>query len=115
MFKDYVSRHPLAVLHYNIGEDDLRDVTEEISRLHAVFYGVGRELGLRASDLDAIKLDSSLSYERKLNEVVLMWLREQYDSKRFGSPTWRRLVEAVNKIRPALAKEIVRHLQGIQL
>ena len=63
--------------------------------------------------MDAIKKDSSLSYEDKLNQVVLLWLREKYNVDKFGIPTWRRLVEAVSRIRPALAKDVVQHLQGM--
>lgn len=97
----------------HVDEDDLRDICNEISGLHAEYYKVGVELGIKAVDLEGIKLDSSLNSEEKLRKVVLLWLREKYTVQKFGKPTWRRLVETVNKVNPALAKKIIRNLQGM--
>lgn len=85
----------------------------EISGLHAEFYNLGIELGIKAGDLNGIKLDSSLNAQGKLNNVILQWLNEKYTVEKFGKPTWRRLVEAVSKVNPAKAKEIVCNLKGM--
>ena len=32
----------------------------------------------------------------QLNNVLLVWLRQKYNVERFGTPTWRKLVEAID-------------------
>ena len=97
---------------YYVDEDDLRDIMNEIPGLHAQFQNLGRELGIKAGDLDGIHHDGSQNSQGKLNKVILLWLNQKYTVDRFGKPTWRRLVEAVNKVNPAQAKKIVCNLKG---
>ena len=44
---------------------------------------------------EAYRRDSDAN--RALNDVLLLWLRQKYNVGKFGRPTWRLLVEAVNK------------------
>lgn len=52
-----------------------------------------------------------------LTEVVLAWLRQKYNTARFGVPTWRKLVEAIDSEaggnNHTLAKKIAAHHPGI--
>lgn len=93
-----------------IGEEDLRDVCRELVAIRALYYQLGVELGLPAGELDAIRTEHPQTTDQAFNEVILMWLRQRYDFTRFGHPTWKRLVEAVNSPiganNPALAIEI---------
>lgn len=57
----------------------------------------------------------NLTAAQKLERVILAWLREEFNVTKFGTPTWKRLIEAVNALRPALAKDMApRHRKGIQ-
>ena len=74
-------------------------------------------LGLPATELEAIQQVYEKDISRCLTEVLLLWLRQQYDVKSLGPPTWRRLVEAVDSTTGGnnhkLAKEIAsRHPRG---
>lgn len=92
-----------------LGEDDLADVMGEVRSLKAKYYPLGRALRLKASDLDAVREQYPRNVEQALNDVLILWLRQQYTTKRFGVPTWRMLVEAVDKEgNHALAKDIAR-------
>ena len=103
------------------GEDDLADIMEEIVSIKSVYFSLGRSLRLRAEDLKAIceAYPSESDAERALNDVLLLWLQQKYNVQRFGPPTWRMLVEAVDKHAGGndhnLAKKIaLNHLEGTQ-
>lgn len=72
---------------------------EEVISVKAVYYSLGRSLRLQIADLKAIreKYTSESDAEEALEEVLLLWLNKEYDVKRFSPPTWRMLVEAVDK------------------
>lgn len=65
----------------------------------SLYYPLGRALRLSPEELESIRakhLDES-DAEIALNDVVLLWLHhKKYNVERFGPPTWRKLVEAVN-------------------
>ena len=68
----------------------------EIIAIKARFYAIGRTLGLPPGELNAIRQSNTLDPEQGLNDIVLVWLHQKYNVERFGPPTWRRLVEAVD-------------------
>ena len=78
------------------GEADLRDVCRELVSIKAKYYQLGVELGLLPGELDAIKKEDPQDVDQVFTKVILRWLRQHYDVARFGGPTWRRLVEAVD-------------------
>ena len=63
------------------------------------YYSLGRSLRLLTDDLKAIReaYPSESDAEQALEDVLLLWLRQKYNVKKFGPPTWRMLVEAVDK------------------
>ena len=93
---------------------------EECESIKLNFFPLGRCLRLANDDLKAICQtypDESAS-DKALNDVLLLWLNRKYKIDRFGPPTWRMLVEAVDKKTGGnnhkLAKEIAhKHLAGI--
>ena len=79
---------------------------------------------MRADDLRAISeaypTGSEPNAERALNDVMLLWLQQKYNVERFGPPTWRMLVEAVDKHAGGndhdLAKKIaLNHPKGMKI
>ena len=62
------------------------------------YYYLGRSLGLKILDLKSIrdKYPSPSDSEQALEDVVLLWLNQKYNVERFGPPTWRMLVRAVD-------------------
>ena len=80
----------------SVGVDDLVDVMNEVLSRKASYYALGRALRIPAGELDVVRQQhQSTDIGMALNEVLLLWLRQQYNIERFGPPTWRMLVEAV--------------------
>ena len=95
---------------------DLTDVMEEIELLQSVYYPFGQSLRLNIADLKAI-CDAYPNADQALEEVILLWLDKKYNVEKFGKPTWRMLVEAVDRKRGGnnheLAKKIAtKHPSG---
>ena len=83
--------------------------------ISARYYNLGIELGLHPGKLEAVQQTYSLNVTEALTQVLLLWLRRQYDVETHGPPTWQRLREAVESPaggdNPALAEEIAeKHL-----
>ena len=101
---------------YFTGEDDFRDVCRELVTIRASYYQLGVELGLPPGELEVIRKEYP-QVDPAFNEVILRWLRQRYNIARFGRPTWKRLVEAVNSPiganNPALALEIAANHSGM--
>ena len=83
-----------------IDEDDLSDVMEEVLPIRSLYYDLGRSLKLRVTDLDTIQKkypsQSDADCKKALQDVLLLWLNKNYKVERFGEPSWRMLVKAVN-------------------
>ena len=78
---------------------DLCDVIEEVHSIQSRFYALGRSLRLEICDLTAIrdKYHNASDSELALQDVLLLWLNQKYDAEKYGRPTWRMLVTAVDK------------------
>ena len=93
---------------------------DEVLPIKSMYFALGRALRLKNANLQAIrtKYPSESDFELALNDVLLLWLEQQYTVDRFGPPTWRMLVEAVDKESGGnnheLAKKIaLKHPAGI--
>ena len=79
--------------------------------INARYYNLGIELGLRPGTIAENQLDLT----KALTEVLLTWLKRQYDVEKHGRPTWQKLKEAVDSPsggdNPALTEKIAeKHL-----
>lgn len=80
-------------------EDDLVDVLEEILAIKSKYFSLGQSLRLKTSDLKDIyqNYSSDTGADLALTDVLVLWLQQKYNVRRFGPPTWRMLVEAVHR------------------
>ena len=69
---------------------------DEISSLEACYYNFGIGLRLKLSDLNSIEKSFNHNPQRALQNVVATWLQGGYNMQKFGPPTWRMLVKAVD-------------------
>ena len=81
------------------GEEDLPDILEELIPVIPRYYSLGRSLRLDPCRLNEIRKTclQEKDAEQALNDVLFLWLSKQYDTDKFGYPTWRALIEAVTK------------------
>ena len=68
----------------------------EAVSIQSRYYLFGIELGLPLREMEAIQKAFQLDIAQAFTTVLIRWLRHSYDVKRYGPPTWRRLVEAVD-------------------
>ncbi len=78
-----------------IAEDDFREVYAELWTIKANYYQLGIMLGLPPGELQTIRQANCQNIAQAFTEVLLAWLRQQYNVERYGLPTWQRLMEAV--------------------
>ena len=103
----------IAILSQYSGEDDYDDVVQEVSGLAAEFYSFGGALGLSPSKLDTIRYDGQLNATGKLEAVVKKFLAQDYNTKKRGLPTWKKIVQAAERSNRALARIIADNHPGI--
>ena len=77
-------------------EDDFREVYKEVVSISAEYYKLGIGLGLKPGELQAICKSRGQDVDQAFTDVLLAWLRQRYNVAKYGSPTWRMLVKAVD-------------------
>ncbi len=65
-----------------------------LTDVHPRYYEIGTQLHLKARALAAIK-NRSTTDTIAMYEVVEEWLMENYNTEKFGPPTWKMLVKVV--------------------
>ena len=80
-----------------VDENDFADVFGDVSKKKASYFALGRGLRIPSDELDTVHTLHCSNLDMALSQVLLLWLRQRYDVKRFGRPTWRMLVEAVGR------------------
>ena len=93
-------------------EDDLREVRREVVSIQSNYYQFGIELGLPPREMDAVQKAFRQDIPQAFTEVLKIFLKHRYNVEKYGPPTWRKLVEAVDSPaggnNHALAKKIAK-------
>ena len=76
-------------------EEETHDVYSEVVDLAGSWSSICQALRLLPSDQSAIEAAHPGNPHKCLQAVVVKWLQKSYNYQKFGSPTWRMLVEAV--------------------
>ena len=76
----------------------------------AKWMPLGTALRLRPADLNTIQARHHGDPTECLRDILVAWLQQRYDTKKFGQPSWRLLCQAVYKPvggnNPVLARRI---------
>ena len=95
---------------------NLTDVKRELFKVGHNWRSVGEALRLHPDSLSRIQADHPGDVRACLTEVLTEWLKERYDTTRFGPPSWKLLVEAVadpaGGDNCALAQKIAQRFNG---
>ena len=90
---------------------DLFGVKDELRPVVARWKYIGLALGLDYNKLHEIE-ENSKNCEECLDKSLALWLNKVYDTKRWGQPSWTKLVEAVQHTsggnNPSLAEMIAK-------
>ena len=101
-----------------LAEEDLGDVLDEVMDLTGRWTNMCTALRLRTRAEDTIARQYFHQVDDCLKAALRMWLRQEYDTGKYGLPTWKKLVEAVAKRAGGndvvLAKEIAKkHIKNL--
>ena len=85
----------------------------EVVSIQSHYYQFGIELGLPPREMDAVQKAFRQDIPQAFTEVLKIFLKHRYNVEKYGPPTWRKLVEAVDSPaggnNHALAKKIAEH------
>ena len=84
-----------------------------MERLRANWDKLAIKLHLKNDDIKVIRNDNPGDSDACLIDTMALWLKENYNTQKFGVPSWRTLVKAVEKMDKALANEIANKHKGI--
>lgn len=68
----------------------------EVISIQSSYYQFGIELGLPLREMDAVQKAFRQDIPQAFTEVLRIFLKHRYNIDKYGPPTWRRLVEAVD-------------------
>ena len=77
------------------GDEDFYDVKRELTPVAARWKFIGAALGIPMRVLDNVESSHPGKVEKCLAEMVTTWLKKEHNMKRFGAPTWKKLIEVV--------------------
>ena len=101
------------------GEGDLEDVMEEVTGVTAKWNALGLVLRLQNEELDTISINNNNNATKCLKDMLVAWLQQRYDIKKFDPPSWKMLCLAISKPaggnNPALAREIAERHHGMEI
>ena len=77
----------------------MSNVLEAVIPIKSVYFSLGQCLQLQITDLESIRkaYPGESDTEQALSDTLKLWLQQKYNVERFGRPTWRMLVEAVDQ------------------
>ena len=94
------------------GEDDFMAVVEAVYDVAAKWEPLGHALRIRPAELTTLSAKHHSDPNECLRGMLSLWLRQSYDTKLYGEPSWRLLCRAIDKRagtnNPELAKKIAR-------
>ena len=96
-------------------DDDFADIVEAVESLAADWDKLAIKLHVKNDNIKVIRKDNPGDSQGCLHDALALWLKENYNTERFGHPSWRTLVEAVVKMDNALACKIANEHRGIYI
>ena len=93
-------------------DDDMLDVIRALGSCKANWEDIGLGLHLKASKLSEIKMSHPGDLTGCMRDMVQEWLKKNYNTPKFGEPSWKMIVEAVSAVDNGLAQRIAGNHSG---
>ena len=94
-------------------EEDANIVFKAIREKAAKYAEIGRDFGLAPSTIESIKENHPGDNAGALQDVIKTWVRQDFNTEKFGLPSWQKVVEVISGFGKLLAKKIAKdHLTG---
>jgi hypothetical protein len=95
-----------TLCQYIIGEDDWNIVMRECGTLSTKWQQLGGYLGIRIGLIEDIKGNYPNDNSACWSETLKHWIHQNYNTARFGLPSWRTLLEAIARVNHLLFKTL---------
>ncbi len=92
--------------------DDTADVLEALEPLASRWQILATKLGLRPDAISVIASNCPTDSILALTKAIGEWLKKNYNFRKFGSPSWRLLVQIVEKMDYSQAEKIAHEHRG---
>ena len=99
------------LLNFVSDEDDWNDVAMACGSLAVKWRQLCTSLGLSFKTISKIKDNNRDDSEDSLNEALMQWILQDYKTEKFGLPSWRSLLKAVNKVDQPLFENLAKEHQ----
>ena len=86
------------------------DVITEIEDVAGKYIPLGTALGIKLGELQIIEKKYKGNQTNGLRGVILLWLRQNYDSHTHCKPTWKMLAKAIANLCGGTRSAVVREL-----
>lgn len=83
-------------------------VFKAIRKKAAKYPEVGRGFGLAPDKMESIRENNPGNNSGALQDVITTWVRQDFNTERFGLPSWRKVVEVISRFDNLLAKKIAK-------
>ena len=89
-------------------EEDANTVFMTIKKKAAKYAEIGRGFGLAPSTIESIRDNHPRDNSGALQDVITTWIRQEHNTKKFGLPSWQKVVEAIGEVDKSLARKIAK-------
>ena len=86
---------------------------DECSQLASKWQQLSAFLGLKISVIDRIRSDFSNDSLGCWSEALKEWIKLNYNTQRYGDPSWKTLLKAVGKVDRLNFRRLASKYQGI--
>jgi hypothetical protein len=103
--------HSCAFIYYTactlyfVEEEDANIVFKAIGKKVAKYAEIGRNFGLVPSTIESIRENHPGDNSKALQDVIITWIQQDFNTTRFGLPSWRKVVEVISGFDKLLAKK----------
>ena len=89
-------------------EEEANTVFKAIQGKAGKYADIGRGFGLAPSTIENIQENHPGDSSEALVEVIKTWIRQDFNTDKYGVPSWRKVVEVIGGFDKLLAKRIAK-------
>ena len=91
--------------------EDWNDVIIACSSLAGKWQQLTGFLGLSFQQIREIKKNNCNDSADSWNEALMMWISQEYNTRKYGLPSWQSLLRTINRVDQALCEKLAREHQ----
>lgn len=100
-------------IHFNTEDDDWNFACQALKPLAAKWKEVALRLGLAAHQIDEIEGNNPRNTTACLDDALQVWISQNYNTSKFGAPSWRTLCAAIKDLDAKLFKKVATEHKGM--